>query len=254
MDICKQESKSKIRLIHLPFLSMSFFLMYMLCYFLIPKNIYNNLNINTDKHEFYRLYTHSLLHLNTEHIATNMVTFFVFTITLECSDIIDILTARDVISYSYKVFSKVLLLKLRLLIIETLSILGGGFGIIIEYYIYKKHIIAIGVSGGCFGMCAVHVSNLIINWKSISKIRKTISFLLVSSMSITTIMVTIITIIDKKNTNTSYSGHIGGMITGFLSGIIFLEIYEQHTWKYIFRISCVILIIVYFTIGSILFV
>jgi membrane associated rhomboid family serine protease len=174
-----------------------------------------------------------------------MGSMIAYLVLLECGEAIDIMT-KTIEPFHLSV-NQFLIRTLRLISIQTLAILGCAFAIIWKSIIFKDNIIGVGASGGIYGLYATHISNLVLNWYELSILRRIFSLLFLTSILITEITLETINFTQHKHTGTTLCGHIGGLITGGLSGFLLLEISKYSKWKYIVRNISGELLLIYFT-------
>ena len=133
---------------------------------------------------WYTLLTYGFVHLTISHLAGNMYTFFFLGGGLEDS-----------------------LGSLKYVVILIGSILGsGGF-----IYFFNPNVATVGLSGGVFGLMAAYI---------IALYRKGLLKDPLIRASVLHIMV--INIYTSFMPGVSLVGHIGGLVTGFLLGLIFV--------------------------------
>jgi membrane associated rhomboid family serine protease len=179
-----------------PYISLAIIIINISMYLNIEYNTpeYNNLVLLSDNRNtiYYSWITYSVLHMNALHIISNMIGFLLIGPLIE-------------IRHS----------SIRFTIIYILSVTGCGF-LFANLY---KNISLVGASGGIFGLMACKISNLIINWDTeIYSIKLYYSIII---PSIAAIHLTLL-FLNKVDNSISSIAHLGGFITGLLSGIIFL--------------------------------
>lgn len=199
----------------LPFYTTAMFVVYISIYFTIctnPKDGRNDsLAIDTTRgKEVYRWYTYSLLHLNKNHIGINLLCLSIY---------------GSLIEFDNNTW--------RLVMIHTLSILGGAFGAGWEARFTKESQQVVGASGGNYGLLSSQIGNLVLNWTELTLFRKTVFTLLIVSTVISDIIVNVILF----NPKVSYSTHVGGFIFGLFAGLVFLKNQKKQTWERIVQLS-----------------
>lgn len=208
-----------------PYISLAIIIINISIYLSIHYNTseYNNLVLLSDNRNtiYYSWITYSVLHVNNAHILSNMIGFILI------GPLIEIRNGS-----------------IRFLIIYTLSITGSAF-LFTRLY---KHESLVGASGGIFGLIASNISNIIINWDTMIYTIKLYYCIIIPPIIITHL---ILLFLNKVNNNISYVAHIGGFITGILSGNVFLINTKQREIEKTIKIMSLSILSTLLTIGAI---
>lgn len=144
--------------------------------------------------EWWRFFTPMFLHLNFTHILFNMFSLFVFAPELEK-----------------------LLGKMRFI---TLYLIAGLFANIATYFIHDYDYAHVGASGAIFGLFGAYGALVYYTKNTLPQLRQVMLPLIIISVVMTFIQ-----------SNINITGHIGGLIVGFLIGLSYFNPKRIVSWK-----------------------
>lgn len=211
MEVPCENKKRFFILSHIPWYTITMFIVYLSIYFTICTNV-NDPRINELRIEFrngktaeiYRWYTYSFIHANAIHICMNMLEFCIF---------------GTMVEYDHGF--------IRTLLIHFCAILGGTYGVGWESRITGKATYVIGESGGNFGLLSSQIGNLVLNWGEMEQLKRWFYVLILVSCTTSEIVTNIL----LNSSNVSYSAHIGGFIFGIFAGLTLMRNIRVYNWE-----------------------
>jgi hypothetical protein len=87
---------------------------------------------------------------------------------------------------------------------------AGVFGGTLGFLVWDNHAAIVGMSGGCYALLGLHVSDLMLNLKDKTFLKATAAFIAVWPIIQT------ISVYFMESQYTSHSEHVGGFLAGFL--------------------------------------
>jgi len=118
----------------------------------------------------------------------------------------------------------------RLCLMYNLGVLGGACC----YWVGDAHTPVVGMSGGCYSLIGMHVSNLLMNWHQMKFRWLTVIFLVLLiglEMSIY--------FVSLSSDDASHTAHLGGFVAGALVSTILGKNLVVHTWERIVQVIAV---------------
>jgi hypothetical protein len=119
---------------------------------------------------------------------------------------------------------------LRMAFMYNVGVVGGAFC----YWVLDAHSVVVGMSGGCYALIGMHVSNIAMNWHQLKFRIPTLMFLTILVALELTIAFT-----SKHEDNTSHTAHLGGAIFGLLISTIIGENLVVHRHERVIQILAV---------------
>eukprot|EP00928_Gymnodinium_smaydae_P060805 TRINITY_DN4460_c1_g1_i1.p1 TRINITY_DN4460_c1_g1~~TRINITY_DN4460_c1_g1_i1.p1 ORF type:complete len:628 (+),score=70.77 TRINITY_DN4460_c1_g1_i1:242-1885(+) len=159
-----------------------------------PNNLDLRLSIDEDvscrdvRWEAYRWLTYQWTHVGVTHVMMNSATLLMMGIPLEG-----------------------LHGSLRMILMFNVGVLGGAFC----YMVADAHTVVVGMSGGCYALIGLHISDLMLNWRQKKFRLPTVFFLLVMiAIDVSSYMFAVGS--DKA----SHTAHVGGVLAGIMIGVL----------------------------------
>eukprot|EP00440_Ansanella_granifera_P011303 gb/GFBE01012261.1/.p1 GENE.gb/GFBE01012261.1/~~gb/GFBE01012261.1/.p1 ORF type:complete len:441 (+),score=77.48 gb/GFBE01012261.1/:1-1323(+) len=122
---------------------------------------------------------------------------------------------------------------LRTLIIFNVSVVGGGLFHVISRGHDKG---LIGMSAGCYSLMAMHMADLIMNWKQNRWRKPKFAFL------IALILVDVVTAyLAKPDDATGHSAHMGGYLAGLVFGVLLVRNTHVTRWERVCQVVMVLI-------------
>lgn len=179
---------------------------------LLEKKVYDDMILDTDApHEAWRLYSHSLLHLNVPHLVNNLVMFLFLGALLNAAHG-----------------------NLRIAFLHTLGAVGGALGVGWELRALgpaTHRLRVVGASGSIYCMLGTHVGNVVINWNELPfrALHAFVLFYLLASDALLYMFF--------YNKGVSYSAHAGGFALGLLLSPAVLKNIRVLKWEKTYRLA-----------------
>lgn len=150
----------------------------------VELNLSMIVNMVTEKHEYYRLFTYMFLHFGLKHFLMNMVVLFG-------------------LGRIFERFAG----HIKMLVIYLLSGIGGSAMLM---YMGDEFIITAGASGAIFGIMGAMIVYMVLN-RDYSMLYQMVLMLMINLIS---------TFTDEQ---VSLGGHLGGLAAGIVLGVILIR-------------------------------
>jgi rhomboid-related protein 1/2/3 len=124
----------------------------------------------------------------------------------------------------------------RMFLMFNLGVIGGAMC----YMIGDGHRMVVGASGGVYALLAMHFSNLLLNWRQ-KKFRKPTLVLLLFLVGADLASY----FLTQGTTKVSGTAHLGGFLTGLLTGIAFGRNYEVERHEIALQVVSFVLILAF---------
>lgn len=156
------------------------------------------------RYEIWRYLTYGVIHAGYWHLIFNLLIQLAVGIPLE-------------IVHEFK----------AIFIIYIGGIISGSLG----NSIADPHSYLAGSSSGCYALIAAHMSNLIINWRTLKDENPAFKLTSLTLFGLTDMAIAVYERYYKPGSigwHTSYAGHLAGAASGFLLGLMFLKRYRSN--------------------------
>ncbi|TKR67415.1 hypothetical protein L596_023571 [Steinernema carpocapsae] len=173
-------------------------------------------------HYVYPYITNMFFHTSLSHLISNLVILFFCCI-------------------------KELVHHYRIIVIFFLS----GIGSALVYVTFAKDDIpSVGMSGAIYGLLAVHISDIFLNWREMPlrflRLLIIFGFLVMANFDL------IFGESSIYDSNVSHFSHIGGFLFGLPLGVVFLRNLEARSYDTVARTACSVLLPFFFVLGMVL--